>query len=286
MRSARLKLILISNSVVMARAASSIGIDEIMLDLETRGKAERQAGRDTHLSTHELGDVEGLATALRRSSTDLLVRIDPWGPHSVDQLEAVLVHEPATVMLPMFTTPDEVAEFVAAVRNRARTNLLVETAAAVQGIEAILSVPGVDEIHIGLNDLHIDSGKRFMFEHLVDGSVTGVFEAAARRDIPCGVGGIARIGEGALRSELILAEHVRLGSNAVILSRTFARGLANASESPTAEQLAVIASEVVKLREAERALHRRSDAEMQADHDELRAAIHEIAHGVGAADRP
>jgi hypothetical protein len=39
--------------------------------------------------------------------------------------------------------------------------------------------------------------------------------------IPFGFGGIARIGEGDLPSDNILGEHVRLGSQSVILSRTF-----------------------------------------------------------------
>ena len=39
--------------------------------------------------------------------------------------------------------------------------------------------------------------------------------------MPFGFGGIARIGDGLLPAEKILAEHVRLGSSSVILSRTF-----------------------------------------------------------------
>ena len=39
--------------------------------------------------------------------------------------------------------------------------------------------------------------------------------------MPFGFGGIARIGDGMLPAEKILAEHIRLGSSSVILSRTF-----------------------------------------------------------------
>ena len=41
--------------------------------------------------------------------------------------------------------------------------------------------------------------------------------------IKFGIGGIARAGEGIVSPEYILGEHVRLGSDAVILSRTFHR---------------------------------------------------------------
>ena len=35
----------------------------------------------------------------------------------------------------------------------------------------ILSVEGIDEVHIGLNDLHLAYGQKFMFQLLCDGTV-------------------------------------------------------------------------------------------------------------------
>ena len=46
-------------------------------------------------------------------------------------------------------------------------------------------------------------------------------EKIKTKGIPFGFGGMAKIGEGMLPAEKILAEHYRLGSSSVILSRTF-----------------------------------------------------------------
>lgn len=98
---------------------------------------------------------------------------------------------------------------------------MIETAAALARIDKILAVPDVDEIFIGLNDLHISMGLTFMFELLSDGLVEYIADKCNKAGIPFGFGGIARIGEGDLPSDYILGEHVRLGSTSVILSRTF-----------------------------------------------------------------
>ena len=69
--------------------------------------------------------------------------------------------------------------------------------------------------------LHISMGLSFMFELLSDGLVEYVANKCKAKGVPFGFGGIARIGDGMLPAERILAEHVRLGSSSVILSRTF-----------------------------------------------------------------
>jgi hypothetical protein len=86
-----------------------------------------------------------------------------------------------------------------------------------------INIPGVNEVHIGLNDLHIEMGHRFMFEPLVSGHVEQMTEILRSTGMPFGIGGLARVGEGLLPAELLLAEHVRLGSTGAILSRTFHR---------------------------------------------------------------
>jgi len=60
-----------------------------------------------------------------------------------------------------------------------------------------------------------------MFEVLSGGLVEYIAEKCNKRKVKFGFGGIARIGDGILPAEYILGEHYRLGSNSVILSRTF-----------------------------------------------------------------
>lgn len=60
-----------------------------------------------------------------------------------------------------------------------------------------------------------------MFECLADGIVEYLAEKIRNKNIKLGIGGIARINEGELPAEKILKEHIRLGSEMVILSRSF-----------------------------------------------------------------
>lgn len=124
-------------------------------------------------------------------------------------------------MLPMVMDEHDVEQYVRMVNGRARVCIMIETAAAMARLDKILAVPEVDELFIGLNDLHISMELTFMFELLSDGLVEYIAGKCNQAGMPFGFGGIARIGEGMLPSDNILGEHVRLGSSSVILSRTF-----------------------------------------------------------------
>ncbi|HSI55153.1 MAG TPA: aldolase, partial [Ramlibacter sp.] len=70
----------------------------------------------------------------------------------------------------------------------------------------------------------------------------------------------------------VLAEHLRLGSSSVILSRTFHRP----GEGQPFEE------EVGKLRQAERELAARSPEQVQADSKRIAETIRRIAAGMGS----
>jgi hypothetical protein len=71
----------------------------------------------------------------------------------------------------------------------------------------------------------------------------------------------------------VLAEHLRLGSGSVILSRTFHRG----------EDSGAFEAEVGRLRQAERELARRTPAQIAADSRRVAALVERIAAGAGTA---
>lgn len=48
---------------------------------------------------------------------------------------------------------------------------LLETPEAVKIVDDIIKLDGLDEIFVGLNDLSLGYGKKFMFELLCDGTV-------------------------------------------------------------------------------------------------------------------
>ena len=212
-------LMYITNRPEIVHIAEQSGVDRIFVDLETIGKQERQGGMDTVQSHHTLDDVAAVGNSVDRA--ELLVRSNPIHPGSRAEIETIVSNGADVIMLPYFKTVNEAAKFIDLVAGRAKTSLLVETAEAVEQIDAILSLEGIDEIHIGLNDLHLAYGMKFMFELLTDGTVERLGRKILARGIPYGFGGIARLGAGALPSEAVIKEHYRLGSTRAILSRSF-----------------------------------------------------------------
>lgn len=214
-----LTLMYITNSPEIALIAEANGVQRIWVDLETLGKEERQKGRNTVKSNHSVDDVRAIKPLLTKAQ--MLVRINPWHEDSQAEVDAVIGAGADIIMLPMWKTADEVTCFLKAVRGRIPTTLLLETREAEACLDEVLALEGIDEIHIGLNDLHISYGLDFMFELLVNGTVENICQKIAARGIPYGFGGIAKIGDGAVPAEKIILEHYRLGSSRAILSRTF-----------------------------------------------------------------
>ena len=213
------KLMILVDDPEAAIQAQEAGIDRIFYDLEYIGKAERQRGRDTVKSLNKIDDIPSIRKVV--TSSELLVRTNPIHAYSQDEIEKAIAYGADILMLPMVVDHHDVEQYVEMVGGRAKVCIMIETAAAMARIDKILAVPGVDEIFIGLNDLHISMGLTFMFEPLSGGLVEYMAKKCNDAHIPFGFGGIARIGEGMLPSDDILGEHVRLGSQSVILSRTF-----------------------------------------------------------------
>ena len=215
-------LMILASTPQDAVAAQEAGVDRVFYDLEYIGKAERQRGRDTVKYHNDIEQIPALRQVLTTSA--LLVRTNPIHAYTPLEVEKALSYGADILMLPMTMDRHDAEMFVQLVRGRARVVIMVETAAAMTRLDGILDVPGVDEIFIGLNDLHISLGLNFLFEPLAGGLVDYIAEKCRRKGIPFGFGGIARIGDGILPAEMILGEHVRLGSSSVILSRTFKGG--------------------------------------------------------------
>ena len=220
-----LKLMYITNRPEIARIAETAGTDRIFVDMEFIGKDERQKGLDTVKSHHTAEDVAVIKAAVE--TAEVLVRVNPIHealpdyPASAEEIDAVIEAGADIVMLPFFKTVREVRTFLQMVDGRAGTMLLLETPEAVDCLDEILELPGIDEIHIGLNDLSLGYGRQFMFELLADGTVEQLCFKIRQKGIPYGFGGIAAPGNGMLPSEYIIREHYRLGSGCVILSRSF-----------------------------------------------------------------
>lgn len=215
----------ITNYPPVAKIAEDVGIDWIFLDMEFIGKDSRQGGLDTVQNHHTVEDVKNIRRTVSKSK--VLVRVNPIHdalpdyPSSKDEIDAVINAGADIVMLPFFKTVKEVRRFIEYVDGRANTCLLLETAEAAILIDEILKIPGIDMIHLGLNDLHLELGMKFMFQLLSDGVVEQLGNKIKAKGIPFGFGGIARLDSGMLPGAEVLKEHVRLGSSMVIVSRSF-----------------------------------------------------------------
>ena len=223
-----LTLMYITNNPEVAVIAQKAGVDRVWVDMEYIDKDLRQGGMDTVQSHHTIDDIKKLRPVV--TDAQLQVRINHMYDGSEDEINQTIEAGADIIMLPYFKTRKEVEDFIKFVDGRAKTIILVETAEAYENIDDILEVPGIDEVHIGLNDLHLAYGKDFMFELLIDGTVPALCEKLRKKGIKFGFGGIARVGYGTLPAENIITEHYALGSQMAILSRGFCD--ANKVENP------------------------------------------------------
>ncbi len=268
----QLKLMYITNQPEIARIAEQCSVDRIFVDLETLGKEERQHGMNTVKSQHTLEDVSAVRAAIQKA--ELLVRVNPLHPHSAQEIDEVIRRGADVVMLPMFRTAEDARTFVALVGGRAKAMLLLENKEAQAAIDEILAVPGIDEIHIGLNDLHLSHGMDFLFEPLALGMVDELAAKIKAAGIPFGFGGIARLDEGMLPARFIIAEHHRLGSQMVILSRSFYDAWL---KQETDEIRQVFQYGVREIREYEDRLARKDDGYFRRNHEAVVASVEKIA---------
>lgn len=258
---------ILDNDIANIKIYDNSNIDRIFLDLEINGKQERQGHLDTVISTHSLENIKEIKPILQNS--DLLVRINPIYEQSGNEISTAISNGADILMLPMFKTVEEVNIFIDYVDKKARTCLLLETSEALARIDDILEVDGIDEIHIGLNDLHLALGLDFMFELMGDGLIEYLATKIKAKNIPFGIGGVARMDEGMLQGSIILKEHVRLGSSMVILSRTFKRGLDIDNN--------ILIKEILKLKETVDEAKQLSSEELQNNHSLLKKLAKNIS---------
>lgn len=105
-----------------------------------------------------------------------------------------------------------------------------------------------------------------MFELVSEGIVEYLGNIIKSKGIKFGFGGIAKLGEGAVTSERIIAEHYRLGSEMAILSRTF-------NSRDQNEHKLDLAAEIEKIRRYEMGLSSRSVEFFEENSEETRTLI-------------
>ena len=83
-----LKVFYITNNLDIALIAEDAGVDRVWIDLETLGKEERQGHIDSVKSHHTVDDIRRIAPRLTKA--EMLVRVNPWNPNSIKEIDDVI----------------------------------------------------------------------------------------------------------------------------------------------------------------------------------------------------
>lgn len=266
-----MKYLYITDCPEIAKYVDQCGVDRIFIDLELLGKVERQGDRDTVISHHRVSNISRVKEVVRQA--EVLVRVNPLNPDSADEIERVLDQGADALMLPMFHSLDEVEWFCDRVNSRAQIVPLVETLGALDQLEQIASLPGISQLHIGLNDLHLEMELGFMFELMSNGMVEEIAAICRQAKIPFGIGGVSTMDTGLVSGRLVLSEHARLGSEWVILSRSFHQ-LAGSLEE--LQEKIDLPRELERMNQHFAALLKRSPFEIEQDKQTLYHAINQV----------
>ena len=272
-----LKLMYITNDPAVAKIAADAGVDRIFIDMEVLGKAERQGGMDTVQSHHVPEDIAKVRAAIG-DQAEIIVRINPLNPNSQAEIDDAIENDADIIMLPMWRAADDLRRLVRMVNGRAKVMPLLETDAAAEHLPEALGVQGIDQMHIGLNDLHLCYHQKFMFQLLADGTVDRLCAELREASIPFGFGGVGRPGSGMLPAECIIAEHYRLGSQYVILSRSFC----NTEKMTDLNEMRRIFTEgVADIRRVERDCAAWTQEQFDENHRKVCACVEKIVKGMG-----
>jgi citrate lyase beta subunit len=242
------------------RAAVAAGIRDFILDWETRGKEERQAGADLEQNADTPEDVRAVrALAPGR----VICRVNPVWDGTAREVDAAVEAGASVVLLPMVRGTREVEAALAAARGRAGIAILIETVDAVERARELSRLP-LAFVYVGLNDLRLER-RTSLWAPIADGTLERV--RAAFSEHAFGFAGVTFPDRGEpIPCRLLFAEMARHRCDFGFLRRQFKRDAYRAGVD--------LPAEVAKMRAAwERALAR-APAEVEADR---RALLDRIA---------
>jgi hypothetical protein len=123
----------------------------------------------------------------------------------------------------MFTTAEEVETFVALVGGRAKVVPLLEHRRAVDHLDRIVRVPGLDCIHVGLTDLALSLNATNRFALLASALMDRIAAVVHGAGLRLCVGGIGRAMDESqpVPTDAIYAQYGRLRATGALVSRAF-----------------------------------------------------------------
>ena len=266
-----MKYFFITDDPQVASFVDLHGVEYVFVDLESLGKQERQGGFDTIISQHSRDSIPPVRAAL--SESKLMVRINPLHSGTPNEVDFCIGAGAELIMLPMFRSATELIQVTRFVGGRVPMIPLVETAGAVRDLEKIVAIEGIEQLHIGLNDLRLDMGLAFLFESVANGLIDRIADTCHQASMPFGVGGVARAAGGLIPGKMVLGEYLRVGAVATILSRDFHH---RAKDLEDLQAKVDFPSEIQQLRDAEADLVQRSQQEIESDRAEFTRRVQQV----------
>lgn len=237
------------------------GVDGIVVDWESAGKKERQAGADTEINHDTVEDLRRVRAATRAR---VLCRINAYGGTSEREVEDAISAGADEILLPMVRRVEDVESVLDMAAGRCGIGILVETREAVERARDLARLP-LARVYLGLNDLAIARGSPHIFSALQDGLVERVRSSFSA---PFGFGGLTRPDCGApLPCRLLIGEMARLRCAFSLLRRSYRRDMAGRKASV----------EIPRLRRAIREAFNRNPDAVDRDHVELTSVIEALA---------
>lgn len=215
------RLTLFTNQPEVASGAGRGGVDRIGLDLERIGKRARQPSGVSWVSDHVEPDLSAVYEVI--APEQRFVRCNPVHDELEGEIDRLIQAGARTIMLPMFRRVADAERFAEAIGGRANAVLLAETKDAAASVTELAHIPGVSEIHVGLNDLHMDLGLGSHFELLTSRYMESLCARLRDTGLPFAFGGIGRALDDSLPvpADLVYAQYPRLGATGALISRVF-----------------------------------------------------------------
>lgn len=215
-----LMLFLFTTDPDFAATAEMSGVDSIIIDWENHNKKSRQLDYSTEINFDTPEDVARIASQVQIPVT---VRINSLGLHTKFEIEEAIKNGAKIIMLPMASDAREVQEFIDLVDGRAKTIIQIETQRLVEDCDKLKFLPW-DYAYIGLNDLMVSPRDNYIWNALLDGTVSHIYQTLANKDV--GFGGVTVVTGGyPIPFIELLAEMSRLGCKLSFLRRSFKKDI-------------------------------------------------------------
>ncbi len=250
-------LFLFSVDPIFAQQAALAGVDAILIDWESKGKEQRQAGENTEINQHTPEDLRRMRQAL---SIPITCRLNGYSNTTSAEVERAIALGANELLLPMVRSVWEVDQLLNLAQNRVKIGILIETLDATQIAPDLATLP-LSRVFIGLNDLAIERRSKQLFTPLADGTIE---QLRSYFTIPFGFGGLTLPEYGdPIPCELLVKEMLRLDCQFTFLRRSFYRDIQGRN----------LSIEIPRMKAWIQSLRNRSEVEIEADFQTLVSRI-------------